>query len=331
MSSLTLAVALFASAASPRAFPSAQQFQQYNGCHLKTPGTCTAENYQSVTCTDFCGVGDHPIQYVPIGSGNKRVHVAFSTIANGSDRVNNVTMWVLELACSQGADILIFGTGYGCRNNFEFGPDTDAANVHHIIRQCIGLAGNVKLAFVAPHGHADHINPEFVHALLNAGNYTLGKIYVHADDMTAAQGISTDPDCSESEWTAAELDPATGNFVSFGVMDGCHPVDPSNRCQQHWNDAGVKSFDTTVGKVWFQSRDGHTPGAVDLVIDYMGDEAERYVLYGSATPCVIVGNNCYVNPNGVKRTPKCTLPGVVWAIDAHGDITPDPIPSQNCP
>lgn len=328
MKKLVLIVSALAFSTMAGVEPSAQ----YESCHDKTPSGCTAVTFDTAVCPTFCGGDDDPIQFVPVGDGGNGLYVAFSTIENPSTgvRTNNVTMWVLELACGQSADILVFGTGYGCRNTAEFGPALDVERVNHIVRNCIGLSGTVEVAFVVPHGHADHINPEFVHTLV-ANGYTIDKIYVHIDDQGATKSLPAVSGCPSSVFTQVEKNPTTGIFQPFGTADQCN-TNPDNGCEQTWSHANVKSFDTTLGKTWFRGRDGHTRGSVDLVIDYLGNEAERYLVYGSATPCTVVSNNCYIDPfTGTKRTPTCDLPGVQWAIAAHGNIVLRPAPPASCP
>lgn len=312
-------------------------FAQYESCHSASP-TLDPPAYDEADCTGdatICGIGNDPIQKIPVGDGF--LYVGFSTITNaaGTTRTNNVTMWVLELACDQSADVLIFGTGYGCRNTHEYDPVDDVATVDTIIRDCIGLSGTVEVAIVVPHAHGDHINPEFYHELMAVAgpdNYTLDKIYVHADDLGGTKSLAAVSGCSGSVFTTAEKNAMTGIFQTIGTGgDMCNGT-PENDCESAWNASGVKSFHTTLGKTWFRGRDGHTRGSVDMVIDYLGDDTERYLVYGSATPCVVVGNNCYTDPStGTKRTPTCALSGVQWAIAAHGDIALLSAPPSTCP
>ncbi|MFN0242879.1 MAG: hypothetical protein ACKVWV_08325 [Planctomycetota bacterium] len=323
--------------------------QYNNDCRSHNP-TFDPPLYSDAECTnsatlicggDGDGADNHdPIQKIPVGSGF--LYVGFSTrVDTNGVRDDNVTTWVLELACGQSADVLIFGTGYGCHNAPEYTAGDDAARIDTIIRDVIGLTGTVKLAIVAPHSHADHMSPEVYHLLTGSFGYTFDKIYAHADEFANVKNIAGVAGCTGSSFTAAEKSGPTNIFKSIGrANDNCNAVQPGNDCETAWNfHSTVKHFNTTLGRTWFRGRDGHTRGGVDMVIDYLGVEATRYVIYGSATPCEVVDNNCF-NDNSyvpaLRMTPDCVAPrvltGVVWRVAAHGDIALIMLPHPNpCP
>jgi hypothetical protein len=290
----------------------------------------SANTLQNSNPPYFGGFDTDRIQFVPVGAApgaNGRFHVAYSAkqgvtnCTNCPSQTYNVTMTVFELSCLESADVLLFGTGYGCRHQnsptccvgAQYSPQHDAGLIDEIIRTCLAISGTVKIDIVVPHSHADHINPETVHALEALG-YTIRKIFVHVDDRANLEAINTvnpNTNCTGVDWTQGDLN----KMVNFGTDDPQNDCIGSPECEQHWNSAGVKSFSTTVGRVWFQERDGHTAGSVDLVLDYGGNEGERYVIYGSTPPNTsLPGINCH-NPSST-----CTLTGVVWATDAHGNV-----------
>ncbi len=322
------------------------QFGQFQACHvyLANPPPCQATNADDNEATDpYFGGTDRTVdpdryQRVPVGVNGEAgdwFYVGYSAkqgtggCNQGCDeRTYNVSMSVFELACSEPADVLLFGTGYGCRHNpqatccqgAQYTPADDAQMIHQIIRNCLRLGGTVKIDIVVPHSHADHISPESVHAL-EAPGFVIRKIFVHRDDEAELKSINQSgpnapANCgATANWTQADLD----KMVVFGTADGCvTPLSPM--CEQHFNDTNVKSFATTLGRVWFRERDGHTGGSVDLVLDFGGSEADRYVVYGSVKPGVNIQNNCCQCPSFTCPP----LPGVKWAVDAHGNFVLPP-------
>jgi hypothetical protein len=102
--------------------------------------------------------------------------------------------------------VLIFGTGYGDPSNFPtdtsdikfykgaaFDPTQnamfDANQVDSIITNQFGLvSSNVKLMFIVPHNHLDHINQEFISAFVDSMNYSYAntQILIHTEGVFGA-------------------------------------------------------------------------------------------------------------------------------------------------
>lgn len=116
--------------------------------------------------------------------------------------------------------VWIFGTGYGGRDTLTSPTYTstrqalaDALDADSIIRYYFGMNPSlVKLQYIVPHKHFDHINWEFVTSLFDTLGYSRSnsKIYVHANDYLGAYnncsvldqplvqtlGVSTNPNCT---------------------------------------------------------------------------------------------------------------------------------------
>lgn len=344
----------------------------YSSCHPKfmNPTGCEAVRWNNAgtppggAANGLWGGMDTPIQFVSLAPSTGRIYMAYSTLQGPNPnpegppviRKNNVLMTVLELACGEDADILVFGTGYGCRiigevSTAEWGPEFDAGLVNNIVRNCMGLQGPLRVAFVVPHGHPDHFNPEFIYALQGLGGYVVDRIYVHVDDEMHLNQIGMGcpgPLVSAACSAACEAVNCTNNnfgcwpIETFGQPDCCNgapwagePIcpDPTPKdCESAWDSPGVLSFRSTQGRVWFRGRDGHTPGSVDLVLDHKDGSGRQFVVWGSMIPgCQ--ASNCGGDCDTIPDCPP--LPGFQWAIPAHGNIPvvlpPASYPCPSCP
>lgn len=186
------------------------------------------------------------------------LYVAYSAKQNESntDFVSTSCMYVLPL---YGDEVLIFGGGFGDTGNIVggafFDADYDVAMIKEAIVHCMGRElAKTRIRFVAPHGHPDHITVAFIRALERAG-FTMSEIAYHAGDRDWIEGLP---------WLAHH--PAL-----FRVLTG-------TACNQP-----ILSYDSPLGSIWFTPRPGHTPGSIDLVLDVLGDPADRVLILGSAT------------------------------------------------
>lgn len=202
------------------------------------------------------------IDFIPLATDDS---IGFHVVYSGKDNGNgtgtslNASIYLFE---EKGGGLLIFGGGYGDPN----GPYTalnsaafDVANVDAVVRQCLGKSpANTPIDFVWPHWHGDHGNDEFIHALEDAG-YPVRSISFHEDDASYIYGFG---------WYANDL----AKFIEL----------PDGSCN-----TPIASIETTAGHVWFTARSGHTAGAIDLVIDVLGNVNDRFHIRGSAqgTPC----------------------------------------------
>ncbi|HEX6884172.1 MAG TPA: hypothetical protein VF530_12400, partial [Planctomycetota bacterium] len=59
--------------------------------------------------------------------------------------------------------------------------------------------------------------------------------------------------------------------------------------------AELLSYDSPLGRLWVRHRPGHTPGSVDLVLDVLGNPADRWLIQGSSS------GGCPA-PSGVQMT-----------------------------
>jgi hypothetical protein len=216
--------------------------------------------------------------YIPVVDDDSLgFYVAYSAKQNETNTgfTSTSCMYVLPLV---GDEVLVFGGGFGdtwyVPGGAWFDADYDAAMIKQIIGGCMGrdpLATRVR--FVGPHGHPDHITVAFVKALERAG-LSVVEIAYHEGDRDWIEQLP---------WLAHH--PAL-----FHVLPGtpCGTSIP-----------GI-SFASSLGRVWFLHRPGHTPGSIDLVLDVRGDIQDRVLILGSA-------------PGG------CTPPsGVSLTLAAHG-------------
>ena len=159
---------------------------------------------------------------------------------------------------------------------------------------------------VAPHGHGDHINPEFIYALIELG-YTIGNVFVHADDMiymhdqienvtnpetepvvvTCSQNTRFDDGVFTVQPLGSPFVPAGGLNIE-GIPNDIAVSSPcANPCPQggpapmlEVNGTPLVYHTTLSADIWFQHRPGHTRGAIDLVIERTG-VGTRWVIRGS--------------------------------------------------
>lgn len=195
---------------------------------------------------------------------------------------NNVGISVVMLTKTE---VLVFGAGYG---SLPFPPPQaggvplydaafDMAMVNEVIRQCMRLRGAVTIDFVTPHGHLDHVNAAAFAALRNLG-YGIRRIVYHEADSAGVLGL---PD-----WTSADLavfEAATAPPCALLSLGG-----------------SPFFYQTSVGRIAFISRPGHTPGSIDMVIDVLNDPTNRHVVQGSVPG-------------------SCGLSGVREVVSAHGN------------
>jgi PKD repeat protein len=218
--------------------------------------------------------------FVPItGDDSLGFHCVYSGKAVGPNSpgiANNVAIFILPL---DNGEVLLYGAGYGDRNSFVT-PTADAnfdvRRVDAILRFCLGRTPETTpIRFVAPHGHIDHINADFMREL-RARNYPIVDIAFHAADQTAIRALPG--------WTTADK-------ALFRVLRNT-----TNLCQEE-----LESFDSPLGRLWFHLRAGHTPGSIDLVIDVRGDPNNRFIVRGSGEvygACGIPGTREAIEPHG---------------------------------
>lgn len=192
--------------------------------------------------------------------------VAYSArTSDGLTADNDVTMTALQVDATT---YLLFGTGYG--DGLQPGTGArnlksaafDAGTIDRLVRTRMGIS-TPQVRVAATHGHGDHVGPEMLRELRALGHVVLS-IGAHIGD----QGIIL-----AMPWTAQDL-----ALMSWYQGKRCATL----------TESGVPiGIQTLLGPVFFQSRPGHTPGSVDLVLDPAGDTKKRVVMLGSkgTMPC----------------------------------------------
>ncbi len=201
---------------------------------------------------------------------------------------NNVGIFVFELYNNE---VLVFGSGYGDRTDNPqsayYSAARDASYVDDVIRNCMGKnPATLRIRFVAPHGHADHINPQFVRELKTLG-YQIRDINYHQNDNNIV---------SPMDWTNADR-------AVFRTMTG------GSNCFEP-----LRTLYSPLGRIWFYLRSGHTSGSIDLVLDVENDPSNRVLVLGSQA-----GGSCG-QPSGVSL--RLTPHGNVVVSDGEPEIHP---------
>mgnify|MGYP003577312879 CR=1 FL=1 len=214
--------------------------------------------------------------YIPIVDDDSLgFYVAYSAKQNSdnTDFISTSSMYVLPL---DGDEVLVFGGGFGdtwyLPGGAFFDADYDAAMIRQAIVGCMGRdAATTRVRFVAPHGHPDHITVAFIKALERA-ELSVIEIAYHEGDRDWIEQLP---------WLAHHL-------PLLHVLHG-------TACNQE-----ILSHTSPLGRIWFLPRPDHTPGSIDLVLDVLGDPANRVLVLGPA-------------PGG------CPPPsGVALTLPAHG-------------
>ena len=212
--------------------------------------------------------------FVPItGDDSLGFYCVYGVKASATGGVGgNVGIFLFELA---NGEVLLFGSGYGNISGANlFDAAYDMERVDQIIRFCMGKTpAQTPIRVLAPHGHADHINPA-CHRELERLGYRIADIAFHQADLAMINAMG---------WTTADR-------ALF------RPLQPATSCLQE-----LTTYSSPLGKLWVFERPGHTDGSIDLVIDVRNDPTNRFVVRGSqpSPPCApIVGQREIVNAHG---------------------------------
>jgi hypothetical protein len=189
------------------------------------------------------------------------LYVLYSVLLDGGRRFETSNTFVLRGVDEGGAPVAwIHGTGYGdglylaqysnrATQASERSGAQDAADVHRILA-CWGDPSVLQLRVLAPHGHADHLNEEFISALMGHGyawsNLT---VLIHTRDLQAAT-------CTQCPH------PAEPPFSS-AVLARIQPMGTeTSAC----DDPLLELASPTLGRwiVTSDDPDGHTAGVINL-------------------------------------------------------------------
>ena len=170
----------------------------------------------------------------------------------------NVCIYLFELT---GGEVLLFGSGYGNIPGANlFDAAYDMQRVDQVLRFCMGKdPATTPIRILAPHGHANHINPACNRELENMG-WRIVEIAFHPGDFGLINNMA---------WTNADR-------ALF------HILPQGSTCMEV-----LATYNSPLGHMWVFSRPGHTDGSIDLVIDTLNDVNNRFVVRGSQpnSPC----------------------------------------------
>lgn len=212
--------------------------------------------------------------FVPInGDDSLGFYCVYGVKASATGGVGgNVGIYLFDLGPGEA---LVFGSGYGNivgANLFDAAYDME--RVDQVLRFCMGkVPSETRLRIVAPHGHADHINPACNRELERLG-YRIAEIAFHSGDFSLVNGMG---------WNSADR-------ALFRVLPA------AKSCLQE-----LASYASPLGKLWFYERPGHTAGSIDLVLDVQNDPGNRIVVRGSqpSAPCTAIsGQREIINAHG---------------------------------
>lgn len=242
-------------------------------------------------------------------------YVVHSGIAKHDTLYNTSNIYIIKGTADT---VWLFGAGYGDKSDFP--ADTsdikfykgagfdaslnalaDAQQVDSIITQAFGLnKQDVVLQFIAPHFHLDHLNQEFLAALIEDLNYPGNslQILVHVKDSTGAMCNSYccgNSGCSSPssffgapfhpKWTMPYLQ--RFKFLG-GPNDTCnHPVWTFTSLCGKW--VALKSVNYNDG--------GHTDGSINLE-----------------------NSSLQLRLNGADGGTQCPLPDSWQVFNIHGNI-----------
>lgn len=236
------------------------------------------------------------------------VHSQMEGVSQPGREINTTNIYVIQGNLRQGlTDVIVFGAGYGdpggdvlaYRNTADAlrSAQADAEDVDEIIQEAFGLTpADVRIQFVTPHFHLDHLNQEFFTALFGALGYSqsAADLYLHVNDEMNFAGC-TSPCCGGGGGACTQRNvlfgaPYTPQWQA-ATLARLQPLgSASDACN-----TDLRSFSTPTG-TWTIRKDanvangGHTDGSVNL------DNPSRGIrLYGSAsTACSL--------PQGINQT-----------------------------
>ena len=186
-----------------------------------------------------------------------------------------------------GDEVWLFGTGYGDGAPLDDFPPprpsqypsrgaaTDAADVHAVIRGCLGLEPErARLRLLTPHYHFDHMNADFGEALLAYGYPAEAlDIYVHEQDYAAT--FCGEP-CRGTPTGGGSIPPFSQQLQASAqtlgsTTDACGDV--------------LGQIETAALGTWTIHADpGHTDGTISLQNPQLGVRLRGAALQASCIP-----------------------------------------------
>lgn len=218
------------------------------------------------------------------------LYVVYSGLNENGKIRSTSNIYVLK---GRNDSVWIFGSGYGDDGDLQsYFNNTiattrnslaDAADVDSIITHLFNLnRQDVKLQFIVPHFHLDHVNQEFIATFFGNFNYNLApsNIYVHINDSIPATcnapccGNVACSDTSDLHFGSPHHTSWTPNFLQKFKAIGS----ASDNC----NDPIMRISSPSGPWVLRKASNSHTPGTVNLT-----SSLYRVKIMGSmpATPC----------------------------------------------
>lgn len=245
------------------------------------------------------------------------LYLVYSILLDGRARFETSNIFVVRGADLSGRKkAWIFSTGYGDGDYLAQFPNRagqasersgaeDAADVARVVSACMGLAPeNTDLHIVVPHGHSDHINQEFVAALLGLG-YAVPEILVHVRDLEAVL-------CTTCQ---AHADPPFTSDVRALMQ-------PIGTARDDCDDELLR-FDTHALGVWTVTSDhspAHTPGVINLDSPVLGVRLTGSKIQDFCTAAPYDGTG---DVQALRNSPEYELTrSGLRRVDQHGAIDP---------
>ena len=224
---------------------------------------------------------------------------------------NNVGIFVLPLAPARERNrVLLFGAGYGDHCMARYGAACDAGWVDYVLRNELGFEpATTDLEFAAPHGHFDHVNPEFLRALQAIGYGPVRLVYHELEGL-----IEPDPQ--------AECEPQVVQYPGPTIEAG------EQRTAMDWS--GVAGTRTSLSSaeaerlVYAVERDGQPLGTATFLVD-PGHGCGALDLFLEFRP----GHSIAVRGSNQRNVaPEGEL---VFDLAPHGNVVVPELPGCDCP
>ena len=246
--------------------------------------------------------------FIPVDCPDQGFYVVYS---HRSTPANNVNIFIIALdpGASGRNQVLIFGSGYGDTGIATFGAECDALWTDYVIRNELGFNPcRTDIELFAPHGHVDHINPEYIHKLGQL-SYRFANITFHAADYNLVQ-TSQPNECMPGTCPITFVEYQASGLPEIHQM-AWQAGDPLRMGTPAFFENTI--WFSPLGTIRFDPVPGHTCGSIDLILQ----QPTRFVR--------ILGSN------NVCPTPPWAVGSKLYDIPAHGNLTLPNVCDLPCP